>query len=366
MVIIDARYVLYSMIVLALGMVILAWWLGTRTPARRRAPLADEWEHAPLGLLILTGHREYHRANTTAQHLLGLPGPQGILPDIPWARTLLADRAEARLMEEMRGRYHQVEIAEDRVVRWWVRSGPYGDIVLLWDVSAYHRATEAARMLLSTLAHELRNPLGTIRTHIEILHLTNVPPDMRQQSLNILRDEAARLSHLVDQMLELARLDATPELDLRPIDILPLVEQVMTMLRPHAEKKELRLDLIADAALPPVLADPERLYQVFFNLLDNAITYCRPGDTITIALEDQQGGVYCEVRDEGPGISAADLPRITRRFYRGTKAPGEGSGLGLAIVDEILKRHDSTLHIESRTEGPERGTRASFTLRKAT
>jgi len=277
----------------------------------------------------------------------------------------MADRSEARLAGESGGRYRQADVAQGRVVRWWVHPSMAGDVVLLWDVTAYHRTEEAAHVLLSTLAHELRNPLSTIRTHVEVLNLPDVPPDVYRQSLNILREETGRLARLVDQMLELGRLNMTPELDLRPSDVLAVVEQVLAVLQPRADEKGLTLNLVADTPMPTVLADPERLYQVFLNLLDNALSYCHPGDTITVTLKTRDEEIYCEVRDTGPGIPAAHLPHITRRFYRGTDARGQGSGLGLAIVEEILKRHGSILHIESHTQGPERGTRASFTLRKA-
>ncbi len=366
MVIVDFRLVFSGLLLVVLALTALAWWWGNRTARGQPAFSSEVWNHVPLGFLMLTGRREYRQANATARRLLGLPASQGTLPDTPWAHALLADRTEVRVGGETGSRYRQVEITQDRIVRWWVGPTASGDMVLLWDVTAYHRSTEAGRLLLSTLAHELRNPLSVIRTHVEVLNLPNIPPNVRQQSLDLLREETARLARLVDQMLELGRIDATPTLDLRPTDLLPLVEQVVAVLRPHAEEKGVTLDFVADAALPSVLADPERLFQVFHNLLDNAITYCHAGESITVTLETREEGVYCEVRDTGPGIPAAHLPHITRRFYRGDGTVGEGSGLGLAIVEEILKRHGSTFHIESHTEGPERGTRAFFILRKVT
>ncbi len=366
MVIVGFRVALYALVLLLLAVASLGWWWGSWAHRREPGFSSGVWEHAPIGFMLLSEGKTYRWANDAARRLLGLENASGSLPDIEWVHTLLADRARARSTEGRRGLYRQMEIDDDRVVRWWISTTPKGDVVLLWDVTAYHKTSEAAHVLLSTLAHELRNPLGVIRTHTEILSLPDVPLGVRQQSLGILRDEAARLSRLIDQMLELGRLDATPELDLRPTDILPLVEQAVALFRPQMDEKGLILQLVAESALPSVLADPDRLYQVFLNVLDNALTYCHPGDTVTITLEDRDDGVYCEVRDTGPGISAKHLPHVTRRFYRGDRGQHEGSGLGLAIVEEILKRHGTTLHVESHTEGPKRGTRISFTLPKAT
>ncbi len=106
----------------------------------------------------------------------------------------------------------------------------------------------------------------------------------------------------------------------------------------------------------------DRLHQVFLNLLENALLYCRPGDRVTISLRRTPKGVECVVCDTGPGIPAEHLPHITRPFYRAAPQAVPGSGLGLAIVEEVLRRHGSRLEIESRTEGPERGTQVRFVL----
>lgn len=101
---------------------------------------------------------------------------------------------------------------------------------------------------------------------------------------------------------------------------------------------------------------------VFLNLLDNAVTYSRPGDRVMVSLQHIQKGVECTVCDTGPGIPAQHLPHVTRRFYRAAPQAAAGSGLGLAIVEEILRHHESRLEIESQAEGEETGTRVRFVL----
>ncbi|MEA3338717.1 MAG: ATP-binding protein, partial [Chloroflexota bacterium] len=167
---------------------------------------------------------------------------------------------------------------------------------------------------------------------------------------------------LINQMLELGRLETSAEVERRPVDILALVEQAIARSAPQAEGREIGLSLQAETPLPLVVGQEDRLLQVFLNLLDNGIKYSRPGDQVIVALGRVAEGVECVVRDTGPGIPAEHLPHVTRRFYRAVPRKIEGSGLGLALVEEILRRHQSCLEIESRAVGEETGTRARFVL----
>jgi signal transduction histidine kinase len=109
------------------------------------------------------------------------------------------------------------------------------------------------------------------------------------------------------------------------------------------------------------LGNPDKLKQLFINLLDNALKYCQPGDSITVSLTAVHETVQCQVADTGAGIPAEHLPRLTEQFYRGRRDV-PGSGLGLAIVAEIVRQHNGRLSITSHTEGAEKGTAVVFTL----
>jgi two-component system phosphate regulon sensor histidine kinase PhoR len=163
-------------------------------------------------------------------------------------------------------------------------------------------------------------------------------------------------------MLELGRLETATEIERRAVNLLALVEQAVACTAPQAEERKITISLQADAPLSPVVGDADRLMQVFLNLLDNAVKYSRPGDRTFVSLRQVEQGVECSVRDSGPGIPAEHLPHVTRRFYRAAPQAVEGSGLGLALVEEILRRHDSRLEIESRTEGEDTGTCVRFVL----
>lgn len=370
MLLFDLQWLLFGFLLLLVAAVAVAVWLDRRQ--RRKGdwealPGVEEvrpvLERAPFGWLVLEGRRTCRYANPYACRLLGLASPPCQLPETAWVHLLNEDRVAARLEAGIEGRYRSsVSLPSDQVVRWW--GTPWGglDLVFLLDVTAQQRAEQAARFLLSDLSHELRTPLATILTHLQVLRLPDIPEDIGRQSLHLLKGEAQRMARLVNDMLELGRLETTVELERRPLDLLALVEEVVAQVTPQAEERKTRLSLEADAPLPLVVGDPDRLRQVFLNLLNNAITYSHLSDRVTVSLQREREGIACVVRDTGPGIPAEHLPHVTRRFYRVAPQEMEGSGLGLTLVEEILRRHQSRLEIESQTEGEDTGTCVRFVL----
>ena len=163
-------------------------------------------------------------------------------------------------------------------------------------------------------------------------------------------------------LLDLSRLQVTGQIERRPVDLLPLVQEIVAQMQPRAQERDVDLAFESDAPLELVIGDAGRLKQVFINLLDNALKYVRAGDHVAVSLRQGQNGVLCTVRDDGPGIPAQHLPHVTRRFYRGVPEGSGGSGLGLALVKEILEHHQSDLVIESEALGEQTGTCVRFEL----
>ncbi len=367
MLILELRWLLFGLFLTVVAATLLTLWLDRRRAGRRAAEtFADAalhavLEHAPFGWLVLESAERYVYANEYARRLLELQAPSGPVPAVEWGFLLDDDRSDVRRGRAPEGRYRVLRLPSGRAVRWWLMSGQRWDYLFLLDVTSHYEAEEARIQLFADLSHELRTPVGAILTHLEILCLPDIPKETKAQSLHLLRAEARRLARMVHLMLELGRLETSPEIDRRPVDLVDLAERAISTLASQAEERNIRFSLEADSPIPTIWGDPDRLMQVFLNLLDNVLKHCRPGDRAAVLLRRMEDGVLCAVQDTGPGIPAEHLPHITRRFYRAAKQEVEGSGLGLALVQEILRRHGSRLEISSRTEG-ETGTCVQFIL----
>ncbi|MBN2391365.1 MAG: hypothetical protein JXR84_11600 [Anaerolineae bacterium] len=358
----DLKTLVFVLLLLLVAAVAGGFWFARRrrVPARMLdgAPLLGVLDDAPFGVVALEG-ATFRYANPYARRLLHLPEAEGALPDADWSPLLDADRAAARQETSTAGvgRYRTVTFASGQTARWWlipwdVDGDALSDFLFLLDVTAQQRTEQAGRALINDLGHELRTPIATILTHLEILGLSDVGQEVQQQSLTFAKDEAQRMARLLNDMLDLGRLETAAELPRRPVDLVALVEEVVLQSTPRAVAHQMALSLEAESPLPFVSANADRLRQVFLNLLDNAFKYARPGDRVVMSLRHVSGGsagagVECAVCDTGPGIPPEHLPHIARRFYRATPKGVDGSGLGLSLVAEILRRHDSELVVES-------------------
>lgn len=368
----DLRTVLIGLWLLPIGgALIMAVFMRVRRRQRQAAEqvslLTTLFSQAPFGLLQLDQKYRLLAANDQAKYLLGLEPDVSKLPNQPWADLLLADLSE-------NGRYRTVEIstnddqidihqAEDaRVIRWWVRTQNQGAIVLLFDLTNEQGAEQRANRLLSDLSHELRTPLATLMTHLEVLSLPEITPEVQQQSLDFMKDETNRLSRLSNRTLELGRLQASIAIEPQSIDIIGLAASVASQMQIEAAAVESYIHTEADEEIPMVWGDPDQLRQVFLNLLDNAIKYGGENNRIVVLLHRSPTGVVCTVRDSGLGISSEHLANLEKRYYRAASQTISGSGLGLAMVREILRRHNSKLEISSQVDGANRGTEMRFVL----
>lgn len=207
---------------------------------------------------------------------------------------------------------------------------------------------------VADVSHELRTPLTALQGNIELLKLDlNRDPERCSESLRIIESEVARLSRLVSDLLLLARADGGEKLVRQPVELdtllLDVFRQGHILLRASKQPIRLRLGHEDQAT---ILGDPDRLKQLFFNLVDNAIKYTQEGEVILSLWKDQEAReVRVSVQDTGIGIAAEAQPFLFRRFYRTDKARSRqlgGTGLGLAIVQWILRAHDATIEVESK------------------
>jgi PAS domain S-box-containing protein len=222
---------------------------------------------------------------------------------------------------------------------------------------------EMKDQFVSNVSHELRTPHANIKLYLQLLERGK--PEKRAEYMQTLRREVARLETMIDELLDLSRLDrGAVRFEMTPTNLNELLHQLVTDRTSLAVQRGLTLDFQPGGSLPPASADPAGLIQISSNLITNAMNYTPTGGSVTICTAVSQRGdsnwVTFTVKDTGPGISAHDLPHIFERFYRGEvgrKATAPGTGLGLAISREIVTRLDGDITIESAP-----GQGAAFTV----
>ena len=207
------------------------------------------------------------------------------------------------------------------------------------------------RDLVANVSHELRTPLGALRALLE--NLVDGVETADAESLAVMLGHVERLGWLVEQLLDLSRLEsgAVP-LVREPVGASALLERVATDWRQAARARGVGLQLVVEPDDLILNADEARLHQVVSNLLANAVRHAPTGSDVTVTARTNGRGAMLEVTDEGPGIPRAEAQRVFERFYRSDQARSSGdggSGLGLAIARWIVELHDGTIRTEERT-----------------
>ncbi len=214
--------------------------------------------------------------------------------------------------------------------------------------------------MISTLAHELKNPLTAIIGHLELLE-TAADGTVTPRSLAVIERGATRLSDLVEDLLVLAKVgDPQRPLAPAPVDLSEIVGSTSELLRPQAARQDVRVELVGTSDKVLAYGDAAELDRVVGNLLGNAVKFSPAGGTVTCTLEETGDAVVLRCTDQGIGISAADQAQLFTEFFRSTNPTAlevPGTGLGLTIVKRIVERHHGTVTIDS-----ELGRGSTFTV----
>jgi len=231
------------------------------------------------------------------------------------------------------------------------------------------RSVNVRRQMTADIAHELRTPLSLILGHAEAVHDGVLPPT--RENFEIIREEAARLEHLVDDLRTLSLADAG-ELSIHPQTVEPerLLREVASLYQVQAQRKNITLDVEIASHLATLEVDPGRMTQVLTNILDNALRHTPEGGRIVLSakeVNDKRSSpadrVELAVQDSGPGLNAEDLDRIFERFYRtDASRHAGGSGLGLAIARSIVQAHGGQVSAETEAR---KGLKIIVSLPKA-
>ena len=233
-------------------------------------------------------------------------------------------------------------------------------VVLTWNhktrkhkkavIELQNQASDEHRRFLQRLDHELKNPLTAIRAGLN--NITYRPlDDYVTGEVSAVQTQALRINRLVSDLRKLASLETTP-LERTKVNLAELLTDAVNGLQERADSDSRHLSLVLPNApwpLPDVQGDPDLLLLAVHNLLDNAVKFTSPGDTIEVRAFDDGRDVVIEVADTGPGIPENEIQRVWEELYRGEKAHGvPGSGLGLSLVRAIIEKHGGKAALRSR------------------
>jgi PAS domain S-box-containing protein len=229
--------------------------------------------------------------------------------------------------------------------------------LLARESAARKQAEEAGRMrdeFLATVSHELRTPLHAMLGWLQILRAGKLPPDRRERALETIERNARAQAQLIDDLLDVSRILAGKlKLELQAVDMQTVVEAALETVRPSAEAKQIALQsVLTDGAM--VVGDAQRLQQVVWNLLANAVKFTPKGGRVQIMLEPSETFVEITVTDSGKGISGEFLPFVFERFRQqegSTTRSHGGLGLGLSIVRHLVELHGGSVRVFSDGEG---------------
>ncbi|HML29476.1 MAG TPA: ATP-binding protein [Hyphomicrobium sp.] len=237
---------------------------------------------------------------------------------------------------------------------------PIAALITIHDESEQHRLLEMRTDFIANASHELRTPLASVRGFIETLQgPARNDEKARERFLAIMADQAERMTRLIDDLLLLSRVEE--KANLKPegrVDLNDLMDDVTRSLTPFAEERNITIDVEPAPNALIAMGDHDELFQVFHNLVENAVKYGRDGGYVKISLLKKIGAqdekfparAFVSISDNGPGIAPEHLPRLTERFYRVSAEHSRrigGTGLGLAIVKHVLNRHDAELSVQS-------------------
>jgi signal transduction histidine kinase len=291
-----------------------------------------------------------------AAQFIGLYGPAGRR----WAEALLAWSQDPASAAERQTLEDRLELEDGRVVE--VHVAPVGlgaeflgTVAIFRDISRDVELDRLKSDFVATVSHELRTPMTSIRGYVQMLLLEAAGPltDEQRKFLETIRVNSDRLGRLLNDLLDLSRLESgAEELHLQPVPPLPVLEAGRDYLASRCvqDTKGLRVELDVASPLPDVMADPPRLQQILRGLLDNSFNYTPAGGSVWIRAQPEGGWLKIEVADSGTGIPLAEQPRVFERFFRGEQALNlgvPGTGLGLSIVAHLVELHGGTIELKS-------------------
>lgn len=332
---------------------------------RERVQLSAVLEATPDAVLLVDRAGRVTVANPAAEVVLSMPAEEAIgraaaecIPSADLLALLTQPQSDLRTLE--------VPVPPSRVLFASASDITQSDgtvtgrVCALWDVTQFKRLDMLKSEFVATVSHDLRAPLTLMRGYSTMLSMVGSVNDQQKDFLRKIQDSIEQMTQLVDNLLDLGRLEAGVGLSLEIVQPQVVVREVADSFRPQALNKRIEIELAAPESLSPIQADGTLLRQALANLLDNAIKYTRPGGKVIVRARQHSGRQSFSVEDNGLGIAPTDQARLFEKFYRARHREAlkeRGTGLGLAIVKSIAEQHGGRITVESQL-----GSGSVFTL----
>ena len=236
----------------------------------------------------------------------------------------------------------------------FARDVAYRAALAVDNARAYHDAQAANRLkdeFLATLSHELRTPLNAVLGYSRLLQSGRLTAERKAHALQTVERNATSLTSIVEDILDVSRIiSGKVRLNIQPVDLPGVVSNAVETIRPAAEAKQIRVQTILDPRAAPISGDPDRLQQIVWNLVSNAVKFTPKPGVVQVLLERVNSHVEIVVADTGIGIAPDFLPHVFERFRQADSGPTReyaGLGLGLAIVRHLVELHGGTIHAAS-------------------
>lgn len=223
-------------------------------------------------------------------------------------------------------------------------------VTVLRDISPFKALDKMKRDFVAAFTHDLRTPLATVKGYVELVRMDGPLTERQEEDLDGIARAANLMKALIEDLLELSRLERLEELAREDINLTEALQESITTMRPLARTKAVELILDQTDLRPKIEGNRVLFSRAVGNLIDNAIKYTPKGGKVHVRLEQNEGRVFISVIDNGPGIKSKDLPRVFEKFFRARPELDDdvpGTGLGLAIVKTIAEQHGGQVWVES-------------------
>lgn len=308
--------------------------------------------------------------NRHGEMIVTNPPAEKFIEDLYFHNNIELVDAERKLPLEIKQVFDQVVTGEKEVLqelsvqgRNWVmimtplydQTVVRGAVAVIRDMTEERRLDKLRKDFISNVSHELRTPISLMQGYSEaIMDDIADSKEEKNELAKIINEESLRMGRLVNELLDLSRMETGHfQLNTETIQVSSFIQRILNKFRALVKENNIRLELTADYKFETAILDPDRMEQVFTNLIDNAITHTRENGYVHVLVNNTKDHLSVEIRDNGSGIPEEDLPFIFERFYKADKsrtrnAKQKGTGLGLAIVKNIIEAHQGTISVKSK------------------